>query len=103
MNDGEVYKHLYSMMTKTAAEGAVASHRGRAKRRSNLEYVAEIRVPVLVLVGDADAFIGESEMKEIATRIKDSKFVVIPQAGHMPNMEQPTIFNKAILNFYEKL
>ncbi len=97
-----VYDHLYTMMTKTTTGGAVASHRGRAKRRNNLDYLHKINVPVLVIVGDNDAFTTESEMRGMAQKIKQVTFVVIPKAGHMPNMEQPLVFNQAILSFYVK-
>ena len=32
-------------------------------------------------------------MKDIAEEIEKSEFVIIPNSGHMPNMEQPEIFN----------
>lgn len=67
-NNRKVYEHLYAMMTKTATEGAVASHRGRARGRNNLDYLNKINIPVLVLVGDSDAFTTESEMREVAKK-----------------------------------
>jgi pimeloyl-ACP methyl ester carboxylesterase len=55
-----------------------------------------------MIVGDNDVFTTESEMSDMAQKIKQVTFVVIPKAGHMPNMEQPSVFNQAILSFYEK-
>lgn len=102
VNNKMVYQHLYQMMTATHKEGVVASHKGRAERRNNYSYLKCIRVPTLVIVGSDDFFTPVNEMKDIAEQIKSSEFVIIPASGHMPNMEQATIFNKTISNFYSK-
>jgi pimeloyl-ACP methyl ester carboxylesterase len=39
-------------------------------------------------------------MKEIASKIPNSKFAVVEKAGHIPNMEQPEAFNKLLKDFY---
>jgi len=97
---GDAYKHLYQMMINTKVEGAVASHRGRAERRENFNYLKEIKVPTLVIVGESDFFTPVNEMKEIASKIPNSKFAVVAKAGHIPNMEQPEVFNKLLKDFY---
>jgi pimeloyl-ACP methyl ester carboxylesterase len=96
----DAYNHLYQMMINTKGEGAVASHRGRAERRDNFNYLKEIKVPTLVIVGDSDFFTAVNEMKEIASKIPNSKFAVVENAGHIPNMEQPEVFNKLLKDFY---
>jgi pimeloyl-ACP methyl ester carboxylesterase len=101
-NNKEVYQHLYDMMIATKKEGAVASHRGRAERRNNYRFLSSIKVPTLVVAGDNDVFTPVAAMKDIADQIEGSEFVIIPGAGHMPNMEQPAIFNRAMTRFYTK-
>ncbi len=49
--DSEAYKHLFGMMTGTRIKGAVASHRGRAERRINCDYLKKINIPTLVIAG----------------------------------------------------
>jgi pimeloyl-ACP methyl ester carboxylesterase len=97
---GDAYNHLYQMMLNTKVEGAVASHRGRAERRDNFSYLKEIKAPTLVIVGDSDFFTPVNEMKKIAREIPNSKFAVTEKAGHIPNMEQPEVFNKLLTEFY---
>ena len=99
----EVYQHLYRLMAGTSTKGAVASHRGRAERRDNYHFLAQISVPVLVIVGDEDYFTPASEMKGMADQLDDGQFHVIADAGHMPNMEQPETFNKLLVDFYATL
>ena len=98
----DVYNHLYQMMNSTTTQGAVASHRGRAERRDNRPFLSSIKQPALVVVGDQDFFTPIEEMKEIADRIPNAEFVVVPGAGHMPNMEQASIFNDHVLAFYKR-
>lgn len=97
-----VYNHLYKMMINTKTGGAVASHKGRAERRSNYNYLKFIALPTLVIVGENDFFTPVSEMKDIAEQIPNAEFEVIEKAGHMPNMEQSEIFNRLISDFYKK-
>ena len=102
-NKAEAYHHLFSMMINTKIEGAIASHKGRAERRDNFSYLKQLNIPALVIVGDKDFFTPVEEMKHVAAEIKNSKFVVIENAGHIPNMEQPELFNKALIRFLEQL
>lgn len=101
-NNPTAYHHLYQMMSSTNAQGAVASHKGRAERRNNYDYLKQITVPTLVVVGDEDFFTPISEMEDIAKQINQSTFVVIPNAGHMPNMEKPALFNAVMMQFYDR-
>ncbi|MDP4265315.1 MAG: alpha/beta hydrolase [Bacteroidota bacterium] len=100
---GEAYHHLFTMMTNTRVKGAVASHRGRAERRNNFSYLGRLNIPVLVIAGDKDFFTPAEEMRQIAGEIKDAEFVVIEKAGHLPNMEQPAVFNQAMSVFLERV
>ena len=97
---GKAYNHLFEMMINTKAESAAASHKGRAERRDNFNFLRKINVPVLVVVGDSDFFTPPGEIEIVAKQISKSKFEVIPDAGHLPNMEQPEIFNKLLTDFY---
>ena len=97
---GKAYDHLYQMMINTKAESAAASHRGRAERRDNFNYLKRIRVPSLIIVGDSDFFTPAGEMEVVAKQIPNSRFEIIPDAGHVPNMEQPEVFNKLLTDFY---
>lgn len=97
--DAEIYKHLYKMMSSTTVEGAVASHRGRAERRSNFEHLKYIQVPTLVIAGEKDFFFPIYEVENVARELAGAQFHVIKKSGHLPNMEQPVQFNILINNF----
>lgn len=101
--DSEVYQHLFKMMTKTTVTGAVASHKGRAERRNNFEYLKNINIPTLVIAGEKDYFFSVKAVEKVANEIPNAQFEIIHNSGHLPNMEKPTIFNSLIQNFYNSL
>ena len=61
--------------------------------------LAEIRVPVLVVIGDRDVPHMQKVADRLAAEVKGAKKVIIPGAGHISNMEKPEEFNKAVLPF----
>jgi pimeloyl-ACP methyl ester carboxylesterase len=61
-----------------------------------------IKVPTLLLTGDADLFAPPAVMRMFAARVKGSESVVVPEAGHSAYWEQPEAFNRAVLAFLAK-
>jgi pimeloyl-ACP methyl ester carboxylesterase len=55
-----------------------------------------IRCPTLVLVGDEDELIPPDRSEEIANGITGSKYVVVPESGHLATLEQPDHVNRAL-------
>jgi pimeloyl-ACP methyl ester carboxylesterase len=58
-----------------------------------------LRVPVLVLVGEADLLSPPALMRLLAGHIPHCKFVAVPEAGHAAFWEQPEIWNRLVLEF----
>ena len=72
------------------------------KNSSVIEGLSKIQVPSLVIVGaDDKPFLGASDYME--KKIPNCKKVVIPNAGHAANMDQPEAFNKALLEFLQEV
>ena len=66
-----------------------------------ISILGDIKVPALVLVGDRDTpFLKSSEY--MAKAIPNAEHVVIPSAGHAPNIDNADAFNKAVLDFLNK-
>ncbi|MEO1258679.1 MAG: alpha/beta hydrolase [Bacteroidota bacterium] len=87
-------------MAKIKTTGAIASHRGRAERRNNFDYLAHIKIPTLVIAGEKDFFFKVEEIEKVAAKIRGTQFKPIKNSGHLPNMEKPEIFNQLIQDFY---
>ena len=56
-----------------------------------------IEVPTLVMAGQEDGALPACHF--IHEKIKGSKLVVIPEAGHLSNLDQPVAFNHAVLEY----
>ena len=61
-----------------------------------------LKVPVLLLTGDADLYTPPSVLGMFAERIKGADSVIVPGSGHSAYWEQPEIFNRAVLEFLRK-
>ncbi|HZF24163.1 MAG TPA: 3-oxoadipate enol-lactonase [Burkholderiales bacterium] len=61
-----------------------------------------ISCPVQVIVGEQDVGTPVAMSRAIHDAIPGSKLVIIPSASHLSNLEQPELFNKALLSFLSK-
>ena len=64
---------------------------------------SQIDIPTLVLVGEKDTLTPPSMALEIHKLIKNSKFSIIDDAGHLTNIENPKMFNDKVLQFLKEL
>lgn len=62
-----------------------------------------IRVPTLLVYGGDDRLNSPALGREIAGQIAGARFVEIPDAGHLCNIEAPAEFNSAVLDFLQSL
>ena len=68
-----------------------------------LDRLPEIRCPVLIMVGEHDHGTPPDMAREIHRNLPGSSLLVIPSAAHLSNIEQPEIFNRALLEFLAKV
>ncbi len=67
-----------------------------------IDELAGIEIPTLVLVGEQDnAYLRAAEV--MAAKLPQARHVVIPEAGHVVNIEQAEAFNRAVLDFLASL
>ena len=59
----------------------------------------EIACPAMVMVGEQDAGTPVDMAREIHAAMPGSELVIIPQASHLSNIEQPEAFNQALEAF----
>src|SRR6266404_279193 len=76
---------------RAALECLVAFDRRDALRR--------IAVPTLLIAGAADTTAPAAVMERMAAKIPGARFITIPGAGHLANLEQPKAFNRVLEEF----
>jgi pimeloyl-ACP methyl ester carboxylesterase len=70
--------------------------KGDASLRGRL---AKVRVPTLVISGESDRVADPTYGKAFADAIPNAYFQVLPATGHMPHIETPAPFLRALLDF----
>jgi len=81
----------------TPTEGYIACCGALAAWDFRSELVA-VSVPTLVVVGEQDPSTPPEHARAIADGIPGARLVVIPNAAHLVNVEQPDAFNRAVLD-----
>ena len=60
---------------------------------------AGIETPTLIMAGDRDQFFDVEQSIAAYRGIKNSQLCILPRAGHFPNEQAPTMFNRIVLEF----
>jgi 3-oxoadipate enol-lactonase len=97
-----VVARMETMVRGTSVNG----YCGCAAALARLNYgprLNEINVPVLVMCGDEDHGAPPENSRQMAAMIEGARFVEIKQAGHIANIEQPTMFNVAVGDFFDAI
>lgn len=65
-------------------------------------HLSDLKLPVLIIIGDRDKqFRGASEMMK--SKLPNAKMILVSNAGHMANENQPESFNRHVAEFIELL
>lgn len=77
----------------------VPAIRGVFTRQGVYEYLASIRVPTLIIVGDEDVATVPAKSQRMHAAIAGSRLCVLPGAGHTSTVETPQAVTNAIREF----
>jgi len=86
---------LSDMIGQTSVPGFI----GCARALQHLDFtggLSQIKTPTTLIVGAEDGALPAA-MRDIQSRIDKSVLESIPGAGHLPNIEQPALFNAALI------
>ena len=86
-----------------APEGIANALHGLAARADSRETLPTIAVPALVLVGAEDVLTPPSEAALLSAAIPRARLDVIPEAGHLANLESPAAVNAALQAFLARV
>jgi pimeloyl-ACP methyl ester carboxylesterase len=98
MNDGERSKlrEEWTERLQRNKKTITRAVKGVISRQGVFDEIAKISLPTLILVGDEDVATVPEKSQRLHSQIKNSKLVVIKNAGHSSSVEEPTQVNKAI-------
>jgi 3-oxoadipate enol-lactonase len=95
----ETVAQVSGLIERNNPAGIIAASAGLAERPDFSNLLPQIKVPVLVLVGKDDVVTPPEGARQMAQQIPDWQFSIIPNAGHMSNLENPNAFNQALESF----
>ena len=99
----DVARELLDMMKRAPGRGAADAARARTQRRDYIPLLPNIKVPTIIIVGEFDYFTPVPDAELMHQAIPNSQLVVIQEAGHLTNLEQPEAFDQALGSFINAL
>lgn len=95
----EVVARIRAMMEAAEPESVAAALTGMAERPDARDLLPDLRIPTCVIVGADDAITPPDTARAIAAGIPGARLVVLPQAGHVSNLEDPDTFSGVVREF----
>jgi len=95
----ELIALIREMMANTSVEGVIGALSAMRDRSDSTDMLPSIHIPTLILHGSNDQLIPVSMAQEMHMAIPFSKIAILPEAGHLLNLEQPKMFNQAVSEF----
>lgn len=102
-NNESLVSELSRTFTETNPQAAIAALRGMAERRDHSEILGEIKVPTILIFGEDDSITDVKTARQINEQIAFSNLSIIKNAGHYSNLEQPELFNSALMKFLKTI
>jgi pimeloyl-ACP methyl ester carboxylesterase len=87
--DADLRKLVHDMGDDVGADGFVRQQTAIMSRTDSRPTLAMIACPTLVLTGDADNTIPNAMSVEMAEGIHGARLVIVPECGHLAQLEQP--------------
>lgn len=101
--DPKGWAEFREQLAEHSALGSALTMQGVQRRRPGIfalkEHLNRLAVPTLVLIGDEDEPCVDPGVF-MKREIPSAGLVVIPQSGHTVNLEEPDLFNRAVLDFF---
>jgi pimeloyl-ACP methyl ester carboxylesterase len=99
----EVADFVRVMMQTTNAEALARTLEAMASRSDYRDKVREINVAAMVVRGDQDEIVTREDVDLLARAVRGAKYELVPNVGHLPNLEAPDVFNKLLNTFLNSL
>lgn len=99
----DVIERIRNIIERTSELSIAGTLLALASRTDTTASLPNIKVPTLILVGEHDGITPPDASRAMQAKIGGSELHVIPDAGHMSNLENPEEFNKHLLSFLKRV
>lgn len=95
----DVVEATTKLMAENPPAGFIGALEAMKNRPDSTGDLGSITVPTLIIVGENDGVTPVAASEALNQGVSGSKLVVIPEAGHLSNLEAPEAFNGALAEF----
>jgi len=99
----EVAEIVRNLIQSNSPEAIAQACYGLASRRDSASFLADIRIPTLVVAGVEDTLIASVQSETMHRQLRHSQLVVVEHCGHLINLEQPQVLDHAVSGFLKRL
>jgi pimeloyl-ACP methyl ester carboxylesterase len=96
----DLLERVQRMIARQKPETMIADLTAMRDRPDSTPLLSEIRVPVLVVVGEQDVLTPPADSQAMAAAIPEARLVTVPGAGHLAPMERPKAVAEAFAEFF---
>lgn len=101
-NNSELVSSIRNVITSTPSKSITSTLEALADRPEACPFLSEISCFTLIICGKEDSITPVAKAEFLNSTIKNSSLVIIDNAGHLSNLENPDDFNHAIGKFITK-
>lgn len=94
---------IKSSIRRNAITNICATLLALASRTDSSHILPTISIPTLIIRGVEDKITPKEVVEKLHQGIKNSIFIEIASAGHLPNLENPLAFNKEMNDFLSEI
>ena len=94
----DLVSYVHALADGATAEGWIAALDAMKTRSDSMLVLRQAQVPALVIVGELDRITPIADARSLRLLLK-GELVVVPNVGHLPNIEDPIAFNEALASF----
>jgi pimeloyl-ACP methyl ester carboxylesterase len=99
LNNPSLYSDLKNEFSAVSPIAAINSLKSLAERQDQTDLIENLLIPTLLIFGEYDEITDQENARLLKQLIPNSELVIIKNAGHYSNLEQPQQFNSALLKF----
>lgn len=99
----KLVEEVYGWMSATDSRGLAGGLLAMRERTDYGALLDRFRVPALAIGADGDRAIPAEFSRAIAAGVPGCRLCIVPEAGHLANLEHPGAFNDCLLEFLTSL
>ena len=97
----KIANYILDIMKNQKVLGVIHALNGMAGRNDTTKVLENLKVNVLILVGENDTITPTETAKRIENTVSNATLEIISYAGHLSNIENKLEFNERLLNWFQ--